>query len=123
MNKFKEFNGYGNLDNRKDPGGDGELEATGGEALLVGQALLRQTSKKNSLLASQGSVRSSTSGKKIIPENLCSNLVLSYENCGLPTALPLNGNKGYQGSGHKYLEEGGLEGHGGKEGQIYSSGE
>ena len=36
---------------------------------MTRQALLRQTSKKMSLLALQGSVRSSTSGNKLIPEN------------------------------------------------------
>ena len=76
MDKYEDSSGYGDLDNREDPGEDEELEATGGEAVLVKQALLRQTVKKMSLLASHGSGRSSNSGKKLNPENLI--LILFY---------------------------------------------
>ena len=56
-NGVDKFRGFYDLND--DPGGNMKV-----------QALLRRTSKKNSLMASQGSVRSSTTGEKINYGNL-----------------------------------------------------
>ena len=73
-----------------------------------------------SLLASHGSVRSSTTGKKLILEKFKSNPIYSYEN-GLMSAHPLSGKEGYRGPGHLDLEERDQEGAGDGDVLLFSS--